>query len=310
MSVLYFLQQLRNPVTDAFFSVITLLGEEALFLFVALMVFWCIDKKSGYYLLTVSFVGLTINQFLKLLFRVPRPWVLDPEFPIVESAREAATGYSFPSGHTQNAINTYGSIARFTKHRAVRIACICIVPLVALSRLYLGVHTPADVLVSLAIGCLLVFGLYPLMRRACERPALMYAIIGALIAIATAFVLYVECFPFPADVDVANLDAGRKNAWTVLGCAAAMLVVYTVDHFRTSFSTQAPLLAQLIKLLLGAALTLGIKSLLKAPLLLLFQEHPASHAVRYFLVVLFAAVLWPMTFPLWCRLCSRRTKTS
>ena len=301
---------MRNPVTDAFFSVITLLGEEALFLFVALMVFWCIDKKSGYYLLTVSFVGLTINQFLKLLFRVPRPWVLDPEFPIVESAREAATGYSFPSGHTQNAINTYGSIARFTKHRAVRIACICIVPLVALSRLYLGVHTPADVLVSLAIGCLLVFGLYPLMRRACERPALMYAIIGALIAIATAFVLYVECFPFPADVDVANLDAGRKNAWTVLGCAAAMLVVYTVDHFRTSFSTQAPLLAQLFKLLLGAALTLGIKSLLKAPLLLLFQEHPASHAVRYFLVVLFAAVLWPMTFPLWCRLCSRRTKTS
>ena len=94
MSFLYFLQELRNPVTDAIFSVLTHLGEEAVFLLVALLVFWCIDKKNGYYFLTVSFIGLSINQFLKLLCRIPRPWVLDPDFPIVESAREAATGYT------------------------------------------------------------------------------------------------------------------------------------------------------------------------------------------------------------------------
>ena len=279
-------------------------------MFVALLVFWCVDKKNGYYLLTVSFIGLTVNQFLKLVFRVPRPWVIDPEFPIVESAREAASGYSFPSGHTQNAVNTYGSITCFAKRRAVRIACLVIIPLVALSRLYLGVHTPADVLVSLLIGAVLVLTLYPLMRRACDCPPLMYAVIACMIAMAVAFVLYVECFPFPADIDPANLASGRKNAWTVLGCALAMLPVYTVDHFRLHFSTEAPLPAQCCKLLLGAALTLAIKSLLKAPLSLLLAEHPCSHAVRYFLVVVFAAILWPMTFPLWTRLFSRRTKTS
>ena len=212
MSFLYFLQELRNPVTDAIFSVVTLLGEEAFFLLIALLIFWCVDKKNGYYLLTVSFVGLTVNQWLKLLCRIPRPWVLDPEFHIVESAREAATGYSFPSGHTQNAVNTFGSIARFTRNRPLRIICIVIIPIVALSRMYLGVHTPADVIVSLVIGGILIFAMYPLMQRALQKPSTMYAVIGVLIAMAVAFVLYAELYPFPADIDLSNLASGRKNA--------------------------------------------------------------------------------------------------
>lgn len=306
MSFLYLLQEWRTPVLDAIFSTFTLLGEEAFFLFIALTVYWCIDKKNGYYLLTVSFIGLTVNQLLKLIFRIPRPWVLDPDFPIVEEAREAATGYSFPSGHTQNAVNTFGSIARFTGHRALRIVCLALIPIVAFSRMYLGVHTPKDVLVSIGIGCVLVLGMYPLMERAGKSPRVMYAILGTLIVGAIAFALYVECFPFPADLDAENWASGRKNAWTILGCSVAMLVVYTLDHYRLNFATAAPLPAQLCKLVLGAALTLALKSLLRAPLLALCGGHPAAHALRYFLIVLFAAAIWPITFPFWTRLFSRK----
>jgi undecaprenyl-diphosphatase len=306
MSFLYLLQEWRTPVLDAIFSTFTLLGEEAFFLFIALTVYWCIDKKNGYYLLTVSFIGLTVNQLLKLIFRIPRPWVLDPDFPIVEEAREAATGYSFPSGHTQNAVNTFGSIARFTGHRALRIVCLALIPVVAFSRMYLGVHTPKDVLVSIGIGCVLVLGMYPLMERAGKSPRVMYAILGTLIVGAIAFALYVECFPFPADLDAENWASGRKNAWTILGCSIAMLVVYTLDHYRLNFATAAPLPAQLCKLVLGAALTLALKSLLRAPLLALCGGHPAAHALRYFLIVLFAAAIWPITFPFWTRLFSRK----
>jgi undecaprenyl-diphosphatase len=78
-------------------------------------VFWCFDKKHGYFLITIGFLGTVINQFLKVLFRIPRPWVKDPNFTIVESAKEAATGYSFPSGHTQSAVGSFGAVARFTK---------------------------------------------------------------------------------------------------------------------------------------------------------------------------------------------------
>ena len=115
MNFLYIIEAIRNPILDIFFSVITYLGDEAFFLFAALLMFWCVDKKRGYTVLAVGFTGTLINQFMKITCRIPRPWVLDPSFTIVESAREAATGYSFPSGHSTNAVGTLGSIAATSK---------------------------------------------------------------------------------------------------------------------------------------------------------------------------------------------------
>ena len=104
MRLLYWFEQIRNPVMDQFMLLITHLGEETAFLVIALILFWCVDKYIGYYTLSVGFVGTLANQFLKLWFRIPRPWVQDPNFTILEQAREAASGYSFPSGHTQSAV--------------------------------------------------------------------------------------------------------------------------------------------------------------------------------------------------------------
>ena len=84
MPFLYFLQEIRNPVTDFFFSIVTLCGEETIFMEVGMIVFWCISKYQGSYLLSVGFLGTLLNQFLKMLFRIPRPWVRDPNFSIVE----------------------------------------------------------------------------------------------------------------------------------------------------------------------------------------------------------------------------------
>ena len=131
MEFLRFLEGLRTPFMDTVMSLITQLGDELFFMVIAITMFWCIDKRRGYYLLSVGFVGTVLNQFLKLVFRIPRPWVLDPEFTIVESAREAATGYSFPSGHTQNAVGTFGGVARSSKKRWVQIVSIVILLLVS-----------------------------------------------------------------------------------------------------------------------------------------------------------------------------------
>ena len=124
MEFLRFLEGIRTPVGDAFFSAVTHMGEETIFILVGLLFFWCIDKKKGYYILFVGFIGMVANQFLKLWFRVPRPWVKDPNFTIVESARTEATGYSFPSGHTQTSVGMYGSVARACKNIWVRIGIL------------------------------------------------------------------------------------------------------------------------------------------------------------------------------------------
>jgi len=301
MELLYWFQSIRHPVLDVIMSLVTRLGEETVFMVIAMFVFWCVDKRRGYYLLTVGFVGTLINQWMKIVCRVPRPWVQDPNFSIVESAREAATGYSFPSGHTQSAVGTLGGVARFTTKNWLRVVCIVLALLTAVSRMYLGVHTPTDVGVSLIVATVLILVLYPLMESTLWFPNRMYIVIGGMLAVSLSFVAFMELFPFPADVDGANLASAVKNAYTMAGSVAAMLVVYFVDSRLLKFSTRAPWWAQIIKLVGGLALAVAVKSLLKAPLLNFFGGHDIANAVRYFLMVITAGCLWPMTFRIYER---------
>ncbi|MBR7122611.1 MAG: phosphatase PAP2 family protein [Oscillospiraceae bacterium] len=293
MDFLYLLEKIRVPVLNEFMLLVTQFGEETAFLVVALILFWCVDKYKGYYILSVGFVGTLANQFMKLLFRVPRPWVLDKNFTILEQAREAASGYSFPSGHTQSAVGTFGSIAYTTKNRAVRIGSILIAVLVPFSRMYIGVHTPLDVLVAAAMAIALILVLRPVVLG-CNGNHIKY-LFAVMLVLAISFLCYVTFYPFPADVDAHNLESGVKNAYTLLGALLGLLVVYSVDEKWLNFKTQAIWWAQMLKVLFGLIAVLVVKSGLKTPLNVLFGELP-GRLVRYFLIVLVAGIVWPLTF--------------
>lgn len=293
MELLYLLEKIRIPVINEFMLAITTFGEEMAFLVIALVLFWCVDKYLGYYTLCVGFIGTVVNQFLKLWFRIPRPWVLDKNFTILEQAREAAAGYSFPSGHTQSAVGTFGSIAYATKNKKIRIISVAIAALVAFSRMYIGVHTPLDVLVSVGIGIILVIVLKPL-TLGNNRKALPILLCGMLL-LAIGFLLFVECYVFPADIDIYNLQSGIKNAYTLLGALLGLLVVYIVDEKWLHFKTNAIWWAQIGKVLLGLILVLVIKEGTKDLLNTLLGES-IGRAARYFFVVLFAGIVWPITF--------------
>ena len=296
MGFLRLLESIRNPVLDALMEGITLLGDETVFLVIGLLVFWCVSKKWGYYLMGIGLIGTVLNQFLKLACRIPRPWVRDPGFTIVEGARAGADGYSFPSGHTQSAVGTFGGIAHFTRYNWMRVACWVLMVLVPFSRMYLGVHTPADVAVSFVIAAVLVFVLKPLLDRTDRDPGLLYLLLLGMALLAVLYVLYVECWPFPADVDPANYISGRENAYKLLGAVAGINLVHYLDDQFLRFETKAPPLAQGLKLVLGLLVVLAVKEGLKIPFAPLFGGHPAGDAVRYFLVVLAAGCLWPLAF--------------
>ena len=299
MEILYALEALRTPWLDAIVSALTHLGGETVFLIAALAVFWCVDKRQGYYLMSVGFMGTLVNQFLKITCRIPRPWVRDPDFTIVESARAEATGYSFPSGHSTSSVGTFGVLATEGKRLWLRIGSVVLCFLIPLTRLYLGVHTPADVLVGSAIPLFFIVVLRPAIYSADGRHIPKLLILMATLS--AAFVLYMEYYPVPADVDTDNLYSALKNSYTLMGALLGMIVVYQVDEKR-NFSTEAVWYAQLLKIVLGLALALGVKEGLKLPLDSLFSGHMIARGIRYMALVLFAGILWPMTFPLFQKL--------
>ena len=308
MGFLYFLEGLRHPIADAIFSIITFLGDETCFMALAVVLFWCVSKRRGYYLFAVGFFGVMANQFLKLLFRIPRPWVTDPQFTIVESARAAATGYSFPSGHTQNIVGTMGVIAVTTHRRWLRVLCIIAAVLVPFSRMYLGVHTPLDVGVAFLIAAALVAGLWFAFRDEVSFRCSAPYVLGALLLCAALYMVFVLVYTFPAEIDADNLAHGVKNAYLMCGCAVGLLISYIYDRKVLNFDTKAPIPGQIIKTVLGLALLIGIRMVLKQPLLSLFGGHAVSDAVRYFLMVIFAGCIWPHTFPLFAKIGARREK--
>ena len=142
----------RCGALDTFFSSLTYFGSEIAFMAAALLIFWCVDKRQGYYVFLVGALGTVCNQFLKLAFRIPRPWVLDPDFQIVEAARADATGYSFPSGHTAA---SFASVAALkTANSRLWKPALALAVVIALSRLYLYAHWPTDILGGAAVGIL------------------------------------------------------------------------------------------------------------------------------------------------------------
>ncbi len=306
MNFLYFLEGLRNPVCNAFFSLITMLGEETAFMAVGIIFFWCISKFQGYFLLITGFLGTIINQFLKMLFRVPRPWVKDPNFTVVDGTKEAASGFSFPSGHTQTSVTLFGGIARSNKTPWLRYGSIALCVLIPFSRMYLGVHYPSDVFVSIGISLALIFLCYPLFKRAEKDSKVMYTIIASLFVLVLAYTLFVCLYPFPSEVyldeNVHNLESAKKNAFTLIGCVFGLLAVYFVDSKYINFEVKAVWWAQIIKVVVGLALVLAVKELARYPLDFIFNGHLISRSVRYFLVVVTAGILWPLSFKWFAKL--------
>ena len=293
MKFLYLLENIRMPVLNEFMLSVTMLGEETAFLVIAMILFWCFNKYLGYYILSVGFVGTIANQFFKLWFRVPRPWVLNENFTILEQAREAASGYSFPSGHTQSAVGTFGSIAYTVKNKKVCIAAVVIALLVAFSRMYIGVHTPLDVGVSVIIAVLLIVALRPVVLENNRKG--MPFLLGGMLLISVGFLCFVELYRFPTDIDLHNYQSGLENAYTLLGALLGMIVVYIVDEKWLNFSTKAVWWAQILKVVIGLGLVLAVKSGTKGILNMLLGES-VGRAARYFLIVIVAGVVWPLSF--------------
>ena len=169
MNYLLFLQNIRlasASVLDGFMLKTSELAEPLVTFLLLALVYWCIDKRGGQLMaFNVSF-ACWLNQWVKRVFKIERPWVRDARITPVEAAVPGAGGYSMPSGHTTRAFATWGAAGycackeqTFSQKAKKYIAWLLwlVVALVMFSRNYLGVHTMSDVLVALVVGIIILF---------------------------------------------------------------------------------------------------------------------------------------------------------
>ena len=203
---LLLLQNFRDVtggIFDNLFLHITIFGEVIIPMLFICAIYWCVNKQAGIYILWNYMFGFITNMFLKCTACVYRPWILDSRIHPIESALPAATGYSFPSGHTAGAVSVWGgSAVAFWKNKILRYSLIILVLLIGFSRNYIGVHTPQDVIVSLFVGAFLLWCTQKLMNwvyndRESGKRDLLTVVSVSLISI--LILLYVNLKWYPTD---------------------------------------------------------------------------------------------------------------
>lgn len=290
MDMLRDIAGIRTPFFNGAMSGATVLGEEMAFIVIGMIVLWCVDKRFGYRFLFMYVSGYFLNQLLKAIFLIPRPWVIDPSFEIVESARAGATGWSFPSGHTQSAVIMYGGLAgRVRKGWAYALAAL-IVLLVGFSRMYLGVHTLLDVAAGALLGVLTLIVCFRLFARIGDG-AKAYALASAAVA-----ALCLGLIIFILTVTRLSFDASQlKDAAVLFGTAFGLFAGSVVERAYVRFDTKAAWWVQIIKVVLGVAVLLALRVALKK-LLGLISDSPLMDSARYFGISFVAIAVYPRLF--------------
>ncbi len=145
------LQSLQNGFLDFFFNMVSYLGEETIYMLVFATIYYGYSKKAGEFLAFTLFFTGVFNNTLKTIVDTPRPFQKYPD-RVTNLRPSTSTGTSFPSGHTQNFTAFWFGFAYWFKKKWLFIVAMVLSVLMALSRMYLGVHFLEDVLASIVLG--------------------------------------------------------------------------------------------------------------------------------------------------------------
>lgn len=156
-AILQALEKIRCPFLDVFFGIFTALGEEMIIAAIIAVVYICFSKRIGEQALVTVLTASCVTAAVKSGVRRLRPYeagAVDRVHidNVLVSTADLDPDMSFPSGHATATGGFFSALAiRIRKPLAV-VLCSLFVLLVMLSRLYLGVHYPTDVLAGLAVG--------------------------------------------------------------------------------------------------------------------------------------------------------------
>ncbi len=301
ISILLFLQDFRNgwgKVFADFFLKMTFFGELNTVLVMMAMIYWAINKELGTYLLMGWSGNRLINGALKVTACAYRPWIRDARIIPYGNSIKTATGYSFPSGHVMNASTVFGGIAVHKNMPTVlRIFALLFVLLVALSRMFLGVHTPQDVIVGVAAGMLVMFLIFMMMQwieKHTDKDWIV-ALIGTGLLIMLAIYAAVKPYPIDYDAEGKILVDGAKMAndtFKGVGWGIAFLLGWVLERRFVKFSTDISLEKKLTRIVIGL-ICYYVVSMIIVPLIKSWIDGYAGTIISCFIQMFFVSFIFP-----------------
>ncbi|TNF08571.1 MAG: phosphatase PAP2 family protein [Bacillota bacterium] len=279
------LQSLRNPLFDWLFYLITQIGDQYVFIFIAVIIYWTINKKFAHKFVFTFMISAIVNTGLKEIFKRPRPYIASPDVETLPSWE--THGYSFPSGHSQAAgvlgYTAYHASKKLHKPWIWYIG-IFILIFVPLSRIYLGQHYLSDVIVGAALAFFLSPLIFKLVDKMGDQEDIYTLMLVPFFLLALFFVQ-------------------NETMFVAAGGFSGFALGYYLEKKHLKYDVTAKPLIQVVKVVLGIAVVFLIRLGLKV--ILPYSDQADTDPVlwdfifdfiRYFAIGLWAAYGAPWVF--------------
>ena len=307
LEIIKWLQSYRTPFLDKLFELFTLFGEELVVIAILGGIYWSINKKIGERLGITVFISLGLNSILKAVFMRIRPFMVDSE--VINLRPETSGGYSMPSGHTQSASTVFFGVYQFFKKRYLLIIAIVITSLVALSRMYIGVHYLTDVIAGALLGIIITYYLAKYLSKK-EDLSKIYNIILiisslALISLFSYNLIKLSGASFDSETFYFNTEALAKMIGTLVGFVLGV----KFEKKYVNFSNHNNLIKNILRFALGIAVVMAFRIGLKEMFKLIIDPETLINDqmflsiiaslldfLRYVIMVMVGIGIYPLLF--------------
>lgn len=281
--VFEFFRSIATPGLDRVVKVITDLGSVSFYMITIPIIYWCVNKRLGFSLAMITSISSYMNVGLKFIFKVPRPYVAYPHLDAPDYLLNTGTGWSFPSGHAQGTSTFWAYSAWQVKRAWFTTLSIIIVAVVGLTRVWATVHYPTDVLVGTALG-LIIVQLYMYLQRSLaprkNKVSVSTAVAASIVIPGVVFALSSISF-----------ELVRESA-SLLGFTMGLGVGYALEKEYVKYDVRACLLLQVVKVVWGLAVLMGVRYGLKA----ILPEGSFWLMLRYAMMALWGTYGAPLMF--------------